>query len=104
MVSTLAILGMPPFGVFASEFMILTSAMHDAPWSMPFLLAALGIAFAAIFGRVQGMVFGVRSVARLPQRPAALPVFLHVALVLMLGVYIPPYLAHWYREAARMLG
>jgi len=55
---TLAILGMPPFGVFASEFMVLTTAMHEHSWATPFLLVALGVAFAAIFGRVQPMVFG----------------------------------------------
>ena len=31
MLGTLAILGMPPFGVFASEFLIITTAMHDLP-------------------------------------------------------------------------
>jgi hypothetical protein len=31
-------------------------------------------------------------------------VFVHLVLVLMLGLYIPPYLAAWYREAARMIG
>ena len=35
---TLAILGMPPFGVFASEFLILTTAMREQPWATPFLL------------------------------------------------------------------
>ena len=58
MLGTLAILGMPPFGVFASEFLILTTAMREQPWATPFLLLALGVAFAAIFGRVQPMVFG----------------------------------------------
>jgi hydrogenase-4 component F len=57
MLGTLAILGLPPFGVFASEFLILTTAMREQPWAAPILLAALGIAFAAIFGRVQPMVF-----------------------------------------------
>ncbi|HEY3533589.1 MAG TPA: hydrogenase 4 subunit F, partial [Casimicrobiaceae bacterium] len=52
----LAILGMPPFGVFASEFLILTTAMREQPWATPFLLAALGVAFAAIFSKVQPMV------------------------------------------------
>jgi hydrogenase-4 component F len=28
----------------------------------------------------------------------------HMALVLMLGLYIPPYLANWYRQAASMIG
>ncbi len=101
---TLAILGMPPFGVFTSEFMILTTAMHSYPWTMPFLLTALGVAFAAIFGRVQLMVFGETTGERLPHPPALIPVFLHLLLVLMLGLYIPPYLAAWYRQATALIG
>ena len=101
---TLAILGMPPFGVFASEFLILTTAMRDRPWATPFLLVALAVAFAAVFSRVQPMVFGETSVKRLPHRPAMIPVFVHLLLVLMLGLWIPPSLAAWYREAARLIG
>jgi hydrogenase-4 component F len=101
---TLAILGMPPFGVFASEFLILTTAMREQPWATPFLLAALGVAFAAVFSRVQPMVFGEASGKRLPHRPAMIPVFVHLAIVLMLGLWIPPALADWYRQAARLIG
>ncbi len=104
MLGTLAILGMPPFGVFASEFMILTHAMKHHPWATPVLLLALGVAFAAIFGKVQPMVFGDSELKRLPHAPAITPVFLHLGIVLMLGLYIPPYLTRWFHEAARMLG
>jgi len=104
MMGSLAILGLPPFGVFASEFLILTTAMRQQPWATPILLMALGVAFAAIFGRVQPMVFGETSARRLPHPPALLPVFVHLALVLALGLYIPPYLAEWYRAAARLIG
>ncbi len=104
MLGTLAILGMPPFGVFASEFLILTTAIHDHPWATPFLLVALAIAFAAVFSKVQPMVFGDTTAKRLPHPPALLPVFVHLLLVLMLGLYIPPYLAGWYREAAKLIG
>jgi hydrogenase-4 component F len=104
MLGTAAILGMPPFGVFASEFLILTTAIAQQPWAAPILLVSLGVSFAAIFGKVQAMVFGEPSVARLPQRPALVPVFTHLALVLLLGLYIPPYLADWYRLAARLIG
>jgi len=90
--------------VFASEFLILTTAMRDFPWATPFLLIALGVAFAAIFGKVQAMVFGDTTAQRLPHSPALLPVFAHLALVLMLGFYIPPYLAAWYRQAAQLIG
>ncbi|OGT08921.1 MAG: hydrogenase 4 subunit F [Gallionellales bacterium RIFCSPHIGHO2_02_FULL_57_16] len=104
MIGTLAILGMPPFGVFASEFLIITTAMHTYPWTTPFLLVALGVAFAAIFSRVQHMVFGETTGKRLPHPPALVPVFVHLGLVLLLGLYIPPYLANWYRQAAALIG
>jgi hydrogenase-4 component F len=103
LLGTLAILGMPPFGVFASEFLIITTAMHDYPWTTPFLLIALGIAFAAIFGRVQPMVFGYSTAKTLPHPPALLPVFVHLLLVLILGLYMPSFLASWYRQAAALL-
>jgi hydrogenase-4 component F len=104
MLGSLAILGMPPFGVFASEFLILTTAMRDHPWTAPFLLIALGVAFAGIFSKVQPMVFGGSESPPLPHSPALVPVFTHMAIVLTLGVYIPPALADWYRTAARLIG
>jgi len=104
MLGSLAILGMPPFGVFASEFLILTTAMQQQPWATPILLLALGVAFAAIFGRVQQMVFGETTLKRLPHSPALLPVFAHLAIVLVLGLFIPPFLADWYRAAAGLIG
>ena len=104
MLGSLAILGMPPFGVFASEFLILTTAMREVPWATPLLLLALGVAFAAVFGKVQPMVFGEGKLEPLAHPPALIPVFVHVALGLMLGLYVPPFLAQWYREAARMVG
>src|SRR4029079_5923907 len=88
---TLAILGMAPFGVFASEFMILAAAMRAPPWETQILLVALGVAFAAVFSKVQPMVFGETTAARLPVRPAMMPVFVHLALVLMLGLWIHTY-------------
>jgi len=104
MLGAAAILGMPPFGVFASEFLILTTAIAQQPWAAPVLLVSLGVSFAAIFGKVQAMVFGEPTAARLPHRPALIPVFAHLALVLLLGLYIPPYLADWYRRAAQLIG
>jgi len=104
MLGTIAILGVPPFGVFASEFLIITTAMHEHPWATPFLLLALGVAFASIFGKVQPMVFGETELPKLPYQPALAPVFLHLGLVLMLGLFIPPYLAAWYKQAAQILG
>jgi len=104
MLGAIAILGIPPFGVFASEFLILTTAMQQQPWATPILLTSLAVAFAAIFSKAQAMVFGTTTAQRLPHPPAVLPVFVHLLIVLVLGLYIPPYLAGWYRAAARMIG
>ncbi|MEO8136667.1 MAG: hydrogenase 4 subunit F [Betaproteobacteria bacterium] len=104
MLGSLAILGMPPFGVFASEFLILTTAMHEYPWTTPVLLISLAVAFASIFFKVQEMVFGETTAKKLPHSPALVPVFAHLGLVLTLGLYIPPYLSDWYRQAARLIG
>jgi len=107
MIGSLAILGMPPFGVFASEFLILTSAMRQLPWATPVLLLALGVAFAAVFARVQAMVFGEGGLPPLTSpahRPALLPVFLHLGLALMLGLFVPPVLQGWYHQAAALIG
>jgi formate hydrogenlyase subunit 3/multisubunit Na+/H+ antiporter MnhD subunit len=104
MLGTLAILGMPPFGVFASEFLILTTAMREQTWAAPILLVSLAVAFAAMFFRVQAMVFGETTAKRLPHSPALVPVFVHLGIVLMLGLWIPPYLADWYRLAAKLIG
>jgi len=103
-IGTLAILGMPPFGVFASEFLILVTAMSEQPWATPFLLIALALAFAAVFSKIQPMVFGETTAKRLAVRPSMIPVFVHLALVLMLGLWIPGFLADWYRQAAKLIG
>ena len=108
LLGSVAILGLPPFGVFSSEFLILTTAMRQQPWATPLLLISLGVAFAAVFAKVQPMVFGQpRSDApfkRLPFTPAQIPLIVHLSIVLMLGLYIPPPLAEWYRQAAKLIG
>ncbi|MDD5028294.1 MAG: hydrogenase 4 subunit F [Rhodoferax sp.] len=104
MLGTMAIVGMPPFGVFASEFLILTTAMREQSWATPFLFLGLGVAFASMLVRVLPMVFGDTTLKPLTHPPALVPVFVHLALGLVLGLFIPPYLNGWYVQAAAMLG
>src|SRR3990167_5445482 len=42
MFGVMAIVGMPPFGVFLSEFLILPEKRKDAPLLPPFLLMGMG--------------------------------------------------------------
>lgn len=103
MFGVMAIVGMPPFGVFTSEFLVLTATIKDAPLLTPLLLLGLGVAFAALFRRVQPMVTGPIPANQHPLTAAHLPVVLHMALILLLGIYIPDFLAQWFHAAVELL-
>jgi hydrogenase-4 component F len=99
----MALAGMPPFGIFTSEFLILTATMKDAPLLTPLLLLGLAVAFAALFRKVQPMVAGLIPAGQKPLTAANIPVFLHLALVLLLGIYLPGFLANWFHLAVEIL-
>jgi hydrogenase-4 component F len=103
MLGVMAIVGLPPFGVFTSEFLILTATIKDAPAAAPVLLLGLAVAFAALVRRVQPMVSGEVPPWQQPLRAAHVPVILHLALVLALGLYLPPFLDGWFRTAVGLL-
>jgi hydrogenase-4 component F len=99
----MALAGMPPFGIFTSEFLILTATMKEAPYLAPLLLLGLTVAFAALFRKVQPMVTGLIPADQKPLAAANIPVFLHLALVLLLGIYLPGFLANWFHLAVEIL-
>ncbi len=99
----MAIVGMPPFGVFTSEFLIITATMKDAPYMTPFLLLGLGVAFASLVGKAQGMVAGEVPEYQKPLKAAHVPVILHMALVLLIGLKMPDFLNKWFELAAGLL-
>src|SRR3989304_1298315 len=99
----MAIVGMPPFGVFTSEFLILTATMKDAPYLTPFLLGGRGGPFAAIFRRVQPMVSGHKPPHQHLIKVAHIPVVLHMVLVLVIGLYMPNFLSQWFHMAVELL-
>src|SRR3954451_18787167 len=63
-----AIAGLPPFGVFMSEFLVLTSAFTRAPALA--IIAALGLllAFGALLLRLGTLAFGEAVGGRAPVR------------------------------------
>ncbi|MBI4838911.1 MAG: hydrogenase 4 subunit F, partial [Nitrospirae bacterium] len=113
MFGVMAIAGMPPFGVFMSEFLILTAIMSefliltatikDAPLLTPFLLLGLAVAFAALFRRVQPMVSGDVPAYQKSMKAAHVPVILHLILVLVIGIYMPNFLNNWFHTAVELL-
>ena len=103
LLGVVAIAGFPPFGVFTSEFLLLTATMEAQPWLTPTLLAGLVIAFAGLFRHLQPMVYGAPPEGQQPVAANMLPVFLHLGLVLWLGLSIPDFLARWLDRATELI-
>ncbi len=103
-VGVAAIAGMPPFGTFMSEFLIVSSTFARAPWLAGLLAFGLLIAFGALFLRLHGISFGEPTGSRAPVKASYLPMFAHFALVLCAGLYLPPALVVWFQSVARLLG
>jgi hydrogenase-4 component F len=99
-----AISGLPPFGAFMSEFLILTSTFAREP--LLALAAAFGllVAFGALLLRLQNVLFGVPSTPDHPVNASSLPLVIHLSLVLGAGLYLPSALVAWFRRAAELLG
>jgi len=102
-IGTVAIAGFPPFGVFTSEFLLFTAALHTHPWVVVPLLLGLVVAFAGLFRHVQPMVFGTVPDNTTSVKVNMLPVYVHLGLALILGLAIPAFLADWYQTAADLL-
>ena len=67
-------------------------------------MAGLLVAFGALLLRLQGFAFGEPSEGRAPVHASYVPIFAHLVLVLVAGVYLPPVLVSWFQHVARMLG
>jgi len=99
-----AIAGLPPFGVFMSEFLVLTTSFARAPALAVLVLAGLLIGFGALVLRLQGLAFGEGTGGGKVSNAALLPAFLHLALVLAAGIYLPAPLVSWFQTVAKLLG
>ena len=98
-----AIAGFPPFGVFTSEFLLLSATMQSWPWLTATLLFGLVVAFAGLFRHLHPMVYGKAPEGQEPVAANMLPVMAHLGLVLWLGIAIPGVLAHWLDRATFLI-
>ncbi|WP_363352069.1 hydrogenase 4 subunit F [Methylocystis echinoides] len=103
-VGVMAICGMPPLGVFMSEFLVVSSAFARQPWLAAPLVLGLLVAFGALLLRLIGMAFGAPSKSVGAVEASSAPLVAHLALVLMAGLYLPAYLVSWFENVARLLG
>ena len=99
----LALLGMPPFGVFTSEMLLLRAGFLDGrPFVTGTILALLVAVFIAVLGHLNRMLYG-QPPGTIPagEDPRRLwPLAVNVALLLVLGLFLPGSLMRLLERAA----
>ena len=103
-VGVVAIAGLPPFGIFTSEFLVISSTFARQPLLAIPLVFGIIIAFGALLQKLQGLAFGEPSPGVAPTHASYWPMFAHFALVLTAGLYFPPLITVWFQHVARLLG
>ena len=99
-----AIVGLPPSGVFMSEFLIVAATFTQAPLLAAVFVFGLLIAFAALFWRAHSVAFGEPAGSLAPVKASYAPILAHFALVYAAGVFVPPAVVAWFQHVAAGLG
>src|SRR5581483_5009992 len=100
----IAIAGLPPFGVFTSEFMLVSSSFARQPLLAVILVFGLLVAFGALILRLQDVLFGEPSGPAGGAKASYVPLFVHLILVLIAGLWLPEPVVHWFLAVAAQLG
>ena len=98
-----AIVGLPPMGIFMSEFLIVTSTFARQPVLAIVLGLSILVALGALLMRLNGLAFGEPVGSNAPSKASYMPVFAHLALVLGAGIWLPPALVAWFQHVAALL-
>jgi hydrogenase-4 component F len=91
----LALVGTPPFNIFLSKFLIITSGLQNYVWLMLGCLLLLAVVFAAFFRVISSTLFGEKPDGMVKSEYNWLtlaPPAVLIILILVLGVFIPPQL------------
>ena len=100
-----SICGLPPGGLFMSEFLLVSSAFMRDPLLAVLLVLGLLIALGSLISRVQAMAFGEPTGSTEPFNVSVLPpLTAHLTLVTVAGVYVPAPLMVWFQHVAALLG
>src|ERR1700716_592986 len=99
-----AIAGFPPLGIFMSEFLVITSTFARAPWLAIVLVFGILVGVAALFLRLNTIAFGEPRGATAEAKASYVPMFAHLAIVFVAGIYLPPALVTWFQNVAKLLG
>jgi hydrogenase-4 component F len=100
----ITIVGLPPTGIFMSEFLIVTSTFSRQPALAIALGLGLLVGLGALMLRLNHLAFGDPCGSDAPVQASFIPVFAHLTLVLAAGIYLPPAVVAWFQYVARLLG
>jgi hydrogenase-4 component F len=103
-IGVVAISGLPPLGIFMSEFLVVSSTFARQPLLAIPLVFGLLVAFGALLLRLGGLAFGPAHGSTAPAQASYLPMYAHFAIVLAAGIYLPPELVTWFQHVAQLLG
>jgi len=104
MLGVMAIAGLPPLGIFTSEFLIVSSTFAREPLLAVPLIIGLLVGLGALFFRMNTIAFGEPRGASARAKASYVPMFAHLAMVFVAGVYLPPQLVTWFQNVAKLLG
>jgi hydrogenase-4 component F len=99
-----AITGLPPLGIFMSEFLVVSSTFAREPLLALPLVFGLLVGLGALLLRLNTLAFGKPRGATVPAEASYAPMYAHLALVLTAGIYLPPPLVAWFQNVAGLLG
>jgi len=99
-----AIAGLPPLGIFMSEFLVVSSTFARQPWLVMILVFGILVALGGLFLRLNSIVFGEPVGPTAPAQASYVPMFAHLAIVFMAGIYMPPALVVGFQNVAKLLG
>ena len=102
--AVVAIAGLPPFGIFTSEFLLVTSTFARSPWLAMALVTGLLIAFSGLMLRLHELAFGDSGKRHTLPAYRLAPMALHLGLVAVAGLYLPQAINAWFRHVAGQLG
>jgi hydrogenase-4 component F len=100
----IAIAGLPPFGVFTSEFLLISSTFSRQPLLALVLVFGLMVAFGALLLRLQQLIFGEPIGPAGRVKASYVPLFLHIAFVFVAGLWLPEPMVRWFKIVAAQLG
>lgn len=103
-IGVLAIAGLPPFGIFMSEFLVVSSTFARNAWLALPLVFGLVVAFGALMLRLTQLAFGRPQGSSEPTKASLIPLYLHLGVVFVAGIFLPAVVVTWFQHVARLLG